>query len=147
MDQALVSLISGLHNHIKNLIHRFAHPRGVFVCGPPQARAACPPHHLPQPLHPLSAHSPLTPPAAWLNSGSDLSSDLAGRSPCVRTWVQKDEETVPVFKDATPWTVCSLSDSYKSMGFSKQEYWSGLPFPPSGDLPNPGADLSLTSFS
>ena len=24
-----------------------------------------------------------------------------------------------------------------SMGFSKQEYWSGLPFPSSGDLPNP----------
>ena len=25
-----------------------------------------------------------------------------------------------------------------SMGFSKQEYWSGLPFPSSGELPNPG---------
>ena len=25
-----------------------------------------------------------------------------------------------------------------SMGFSRQEYWSGLPFPPPGDLPNPG---------
>ena len=25
-----------------------------------------------------------------------------------------------------------------SMGFPKQEYWSGLPFPPPGDLPNPG---------
>ena len=24
------------------------------------------------------------------------------------------------------------------MGFSRQEYWSGLPFPPPGDLPNPG---------
>ena len=24
------------------------------------------------------------------------------------------------------------------MGFSRQEYWSGLPFPPLGDLPNPG---------
>jgi len=23
------------------------------------------------------------------------------------------------------------------MGFSRQEYWSGLPFPPRGDLPNP----------
>ena len=33
-----------------------------------------------------------------------------------------------------------------SMGFSKQEYWSGLPFPPSGDLPNPGIKLmSLVS--
>ena len=28
-----------------------------------------------------------------------------------------------------------------SMGFSRQEYWSGLPCPPSGDLPNPGFEL------
>ena len=27
-----------------------------------------------------------------------------------------------------------------SMGFSRQEEWSGLPFPPSGDLPDPGTD-------
>ena len=26
------------------------------------------------------------------------------------------------------------------MGFSRQEYWRGLPFPPPGDLPNPGAE-------
>ena len=32
------------------------------------------------------------------------------------------------------------------MGFSRQEYWSGLPFPPPGDLPNPGIELpSLNS--
>ena len=33
-----------------------------------------------------------------------------------------------------------------SMGFSRQEYWSGLPFPPPGDLPDPGikpASLAL----
>ena len=27
-----------------------------------------------------------------------------------------------------------------SMPFSRQEYWSGLPFPPPGDLPNPGIE-------
>jgi len=27
------------------------------------------------------------------------------------------------------------------MGFSRQEYWSGLPFPPPRDLPNPGKEL------
>jgi hypothetical protein len=27
------------------------------------------------------------------------------------------------------------------MGFSRQEYWSGLPCPPPGDLPNPGIKL------
>ena len=32
------------------------------------------------------------------------------------------------------------------MGFSRQEYWSGLPFPPAGDLPNPGIEPTfLTS--
>ena len=37
---------------------------------------------------------------------------------------------------ATPWTVaCQVPPS---MGFSKQEYWSGLPFPSPGDLSNPG---------
>ena len=29
-----------------------------------------------------------------------------------------------------------------SMGFSRQEYWSGLPFPSPGDLPNPGVELA-----
>ena len=28
----------------------------------------------------------------------------------------------------------------RSMGFSRQEYWSGLPFPSPGDLPNPAID-------
>ena len=35
-----------------------------------------------------------------------------------------------------PWTVAHQVPL--SMGFSRQEYWSGLPFPPLGDLPNPG---------
>ena len=37
---------------------------------------------------------------------------------------------------ATPWTVAYQTPW--SMGFSRQEYWSGLPFPSPGDLPNPG---------
>ena len=36
----------------------------------------------------------------------------------------------------TAWTVCSLH--LCPWGFSRQEYWSGLPFPSPGDLPNPG---------
>ena len=36
---------------------------------------------------------------------------------------------------ATPWTVAHQAPL--SMEFSRQEYWSGLPFPPAGDLPNP----------
>ena len=44
---------------------------------------------------------------------------------------------------ATPWTVAYQASP--SMGFSSQEYWSGLPFPSPGDLPNPGIEpRSLT---
>ena len=39
----------------------------------------------------------------------------------------------------TPWTVAPQAPL--SMGFSKQEYWSGLSFSPPGDLPNPGIEL------
>ena len=37
-----------------------------------------------------------------------------------------------------PWTVNSQAPL--SMGFSRQEYWSGLPCPPPGDLPDPGIE-------
>ena len=37
----------------------------------------------------------------------------------------------PLRPSATPWTI-------QSMGLSRPEYWSGLPFPSPGDLPNPG---------
>ena len=37
---------------------------------------------------------------------------------------------------ATLWTVAHQAPP--SMGFSRQEYWSGLPFPSPGDLPDPG---------
>ena len=38
-------------------------------------------------------------------------------------------------------TLCDPMDcSLPSMGFSRQEYWSGLPFPSPGDLPNPGIE-------
>ena len=44
----------------------------------------------------------------------------------------------------TPWTV--VHQSFLSIGFSRQEYWSGLPFPFLGDLPNPRTKpVSLTS--
>ena len=39
---------------------------------------------------------------------------------------------------AIPWTVAY--QALWSMGFSRQEYWSGLPFPSPGDLPNPGIE-------
>ena len=39
---------------------------------------------------------------------------------------------------ATPWTVARQIPL--SMEFSRQEYWSGLPFPSPGDLPDPGIE-------
>ena len=50
----------------------------------------------------------------------------------------------------TLWTVALQAPL--SMGFSRQEYWTGFPFPPPGDLPNPGIEpqspaLQVESFT
>ena len=42
---------------------------------------------------------------------------------------------------ATPWIVAC--QALLSVGFSRQEYWKGLPFPPSGYLPRPGIETRL----
>ena len=46
-------------------------------------------------------------------------------------------KSCPTF--ATPWTVACQAPL--SVGFSRQEYWSWLPFPSPGDLPDPGIEL------
>ena len=43
---------------------------------------------------------------------------------------------------ATPWT--AVHQAPLSMGFYRREYWSGLPFPPPGNLLNPGSRPSLS---
>ena len=43
-----------------------------------------------------------------------------------------------MFDSATPWTVAHQAPP--SMRFSRQEYWSGVPLPSPGDLPNPGIE-------
>ena len=45
----------------------------------------------------------------------------------------------PVQLFVTPWTVARQAPP--SMRFSRQDYWSGLPLPSQGDLPNPGIEL------
>ena len=45
---------------------------------------------------------------------------------------------------ATPWTVAY--QALPSMGFSRREYWSGLPFLSSGDLPDPGIESRSPTF-
>ena len=45
---------------------------------------------------------------------------------------------------ATSWTV--VYQAPLSMGFSRQEYWSRLPFPSPGDLPNPSIELGSSAL-
>ena len=60
------------------------------------------------------------PVSSWLTPESESESEVT--QSCSTLW--------------TPWTVAHQAPL--SMGFSRQEYWSGLPFPSPGDLPNPG---------
>ena len=61
---------------------------------------------------------------------------------CVCVCVLSHFSLVRLF--ATAWTVALQAPL--SMGFSRQEYWNGLPFLPLGDLPDPGIEpMSLTS--
>ena len=65
--------------------------------------------------------------------------------PCRWSWphyVCVHTQTCPTL--VTPWTV--PYQAHLSMGFSRQEYWSGLSFPTPGDLPNPGIEpMALAS--
>ena len=45
----------------------------------------------------------------------------------------------------TPWT--GSHQTPLTIEFSRQEYWSGLPFPPAGDLPNPGVNPMSPSLA
>ena len=58
------------------------------------------------------------------------------RIPHIHSWMNLS----CVWLLASPWTVAR--EAPLSTGFSRQEYWSGLPFPPPGDLPNPGIELA-----
>ena len=56
-------------------------------------------------------------------------------------WKVKGKSLSRVQLFATLWTVAYQAP--QSMGFSRQEYWNGLPFPFPGDLPNPGIEPGL----
>ena len=49
-----------------------------------------------------------------------------------------------MFDFVTPWTLALQAPL--SMEFSRQEYWSGLPFPSPGDLPDPGMKPRSSTF-
>ena len=54
-------------------------------------------------------------------------------------WYECMQVTSVMFDSATLWTVDCQTPL--SIGFSRQEYWSGLPCPPPGDLPDPEIEL------
>ena len=61
----------------------------------------------------------------------------SSHKPLCQSWSEvKSLNSVRLF--VTPWTVAY--QALLSMGFSRQEYWSGLPFLSPGDLPNPGIE-------
>ena len=69
----------------------------------------------------------------WIRVFSNESA-LPSRWPKYCSYKVKSLSRVRLF--ATPWTIAYQAPL--SMGFSRQEYWSGLPFPSPRDLPNPG---------
>ena len=56
----------------------------------------------------------------------------------LREFLKKVKSLSRVRLLATPWTVAYQAPL--SMGFFRQECWSGLPFPSPGDLPDPGIE-------
>ena len=59
----------------------------------------------------------------------------------IRHYLCSDSQSCPTLGNPMDHSQAPLS-----MGFSRQEYWSGLSFPPPGDLPNPGIEpASLVS--
>ena len=72
----------------------------------------------------------LASPTSSALAGGFFTTKLSGKPMKVKV---KSLSRVRLF--ATPWTVAHQAP--QSMGFSRQEYWSGLPFPSPGDLPDP----------
>ena len=76
----------------------------------------------------------LTPPPHWEYRVRYRREQVTHRQ--TRTIIVKSLSRVRLV--ATPWTVAHQAPP--SMGFSRQEYWSGLPFPSPGDLPDSGIE-------
>ena len=71
---------------------------------------------------------------SWLDMYGPLGLYIGMIHPCIKV---KSLSHVRLF--GSPWPV-AYQDS-PSMGFSRQKYWSGLPFPSPGNLPDPGIEL------
>ena len=83
----------------------------------------------------------------WETSPGEMSLSFAWTQPYLHIWqLHKPinsfyflSESVSVRLFMSLWTVAH--QAFLSMKFSRQEYWSGLPFPSPGDLPNPGIPI------
>ena len=62
-------------------------------------------------------------------------------TPLAHVWMLSHFSHIQLF--VTPWTITHQAPL--SVGFSQQEYWSGLPFPSPGGLPDPGVWVSCLS--
>ena len=72
-----------------------------------------------------------------LKAISFLNSSYSSLFPFILSWSEvKSLSRVRIF--STPWTIAYQAPP--SMRFSRQEYWSGLPFPSPGDLSDPGIE-------
>ena len=89
----------------------------------------------------------------WTGTKYAICWDMDGPRHCYTEWSKSEKEKQIsyvlsgfscVWLFVTLWTVACLTPL--SMGFSRQEYWLELPFPPPGDLPDPGIKpMSLIS--
>ena len=129
-----------MRHHTKTfLAHGSPHPRPAIPNCQPQRHitslhfsGAATSLSGPVPTSPLSLLSLLPPSPGSLHN----SWGIRERSPSIHACMLSCFSCVRLF--VTPWTVAHQAPL--SMGFSRQEYWSGLPCPPPGDLPHPGIE-------
>ena len=89
-------------------------------------------------LRKLNSELPYDPTISFLTIYLEKTDDLKGCTHTPMFMKVKVEPLCRVRLFATPWTIAQQAPP--SMGFSRQEYWSGLPFPSPGDLSNPGIE-------
>ena len=97
---------------------------------------------------------------SWIKQRTSRKTSILFHWLCQSFWLCGSQQTVEnSYRDGNKVKVKSLSRvrlfvtlwivAYQApppMGFSRQEYWSGLPFPSPGDLPNPGIEPGSPSF-
>ena len=139
ISQPLLGLLLGLCNHVTSLLHWLPSSWATHPC-------------VPRPTSPSSL-----PDLSYAN-GQSLLKEQDVFSPCSQSSFQRHFPIIPAcylcvcvcvcvcvlshFDDdqlfAAPWTIAHQGPL--SMGFSRQECWTGLPYPPLGDLPDLGTE-------